>query len=55
MAPKPDEMTEKFKQILKSNGITDTVSEVIIKDSGLKGQETLPDFKIFIKVIHKKH
>lgn len=29
---------QKFKQILKSNGILDLVSEVIIKDAGLRGQ-----------------
>ncbi len=32
-----EEMSEKFKQILKSNGISDSVSEVIIKDAGLQG------------------
>ncbi len=51
MAPKPDEkigsnenqlnsvkFCEKFKQILKSNHITDHVQEVIIKDAGLVGK-----------------
>jgi len=45
MAPIPEqsspevlnEITEKYKEILHSNGIKDTVSEIIIKDAGLKG------------------
>ncbi len=52
MAPNPDEKmvleddkviskerSERFKQILKSNGISDSVSEVIFKDAGLKGKK----------------
>lgn len=45
MAPVPEsstpevrnELTEKYKEILNSNGIKDAVSEVIIEDTGLKG------------------
>ncbi len=34
----PENETEKFKEILKRNNIQDIVSEVITKDSGLKGE-----------------
>ncbi len=34
----PENETEKFKEILKRNNIKDPVSEVIIKESGLKGE-----------------
>ncbi|ODN02404.1 putative oxidoreductase dhs-27 [Orchesella cincta] len=33
-----NEVTQKYKDILKSNGVTDEVSEVIVKDSGLQGE-----------------
>lgn len=33
-----NQSTEKFVEILQSNGISDTVSEVSIKDAGLKGE-----------------
>lgn len=31
------ETAEKYKEILRLNGIKDAISEVIIKDAGLKG------------------
>lgn len=31
------ETQKKYEQILQENGITDTVSHVIVKDAGLKG------------------
>ncbi len=34
----PENESEKFKEILKRNNIQDSVSEVIIKESGLKGE-----------------
>lgn len=34
---KTEVLTEKLKEILKSNGILDHVSEVIIKTDGLQG------------------
>ncbi len=34
----PENETEKFKEILKRNNIQDPVSKVIIKESGLKGE-----------------
>ncbi|CAL8123649.1 unnamed protein product [Orchesella dallaii] len=33
----PNEITEKYKKIIKANGIHDEVSEVIVKHSGLQG------------------
>ncbi|CAL8070781.1 unnamed protein product [Orchesella dallaii] len=33
-----DEVTLKFKEIVKANGITDEVSEVIVKSAGLQGE-----------------
>lgn len=46
MAPTPDQsdipgtdnVTEKFIEILRSNGIKDAVSSVCVKDAGLKGE-----------------
>lgn len=32
------DVSEKFEKILRENGIHDTVSEVIVKDAGLKGE-----------------
>ncbi|ODN02392.1 putative oxidoreductase dhs-27 [Orchesella cincta] len=33
-----DEVTRKYKEILLSNGVTDEISEVIVKSAGLKGE-----------------
>lgn len=38
IAPTSAEVSTRFKEILKSNGVTDPVAEVIIKDSGLRGE-----------------
>jgi len=34
---KNEEMREKFKKILIQNGITDPISDIIVKDAGLQG------------------
>lgn len=36
--PITPETVEEFKEMMKRNGIHDTVSEVIVKDSGLRGE-----------------
>lgn len=62
MAPIPEqstpevlnEITEKYKEILHSNGIKDTVSEVVIKDAGLKGNIFSNFHKHVIKYVEKK-
>lgn len=34
----PIDITEKFKEILKSNGVHEPVADVVVKDSGLAGE-----------------